>query len=86
MEDTKEEVKEPTYEQLKEAVTRLQQDNGVLYAKLQQLGTTTIFKRLDYLFKVIENETSFEKNFVDKCVNEVVEIMTPAKEEPQTEE
>nr|DAI58594.1 MAG TPA: hypothetical protein [Crassvirales sp.] len=86
MEDNKEEVKEPTYEQLKEAVTQLQQDNGVLYAKLQQLGTTTIFKRLDYLFKVIENETSFEKNFVDKCVNEVVEIMTPAKEEPQTEE
>ncbi len=86
MEDSKEEVQEPTYEQLKEAVTRLQQDNGVLYAKLQQLGTTTIFKRLDYLFKVIENETSFEKNFVDKCVNEVVEIMTPAKEEPQTEE
>lgn len=84
MEDNKE-VKELTYDQLKEAVTQLQHDNDLLYARLQQFGATTIFKRLDYLFKVIENETSFEKNFVDRCVNEVVEIMTPAKEEPQTE-
>lgn len=85
MEDNKE-VKELTYEQLKAVAERLQQDNDMLYAKLQQFGTTTIFKRLDYLFKVIENEISFDKDFVDKCVKEVVEIMTPAKEETQTEE
>ncbi len=85
MEDNKE-VKELTYEQLKAVVNQLQQDNNALYNKLQQFSTTTLFKRLDYLFKVIENEISFDKEFVDKCVKEIVEIMTPVKEETQAEE
>ena len=36
---------------------------------------TNMFKRMDYLFKVVENNKVFSSNFVEKCINELEELM-----------
>lgn len=47
---------------------------------------TNTFKRLDYLFKVVESANSvFSKNFIAKCAKEIEDI-TFGTEEPVTEE
>lgn len=74
MEENKEKL---TYEQLEEVCKQLSNQNNQLYAKLQELSMVTTFKRLDYLFKVVENDVSFDEEFVGKCVNEIKDIMTP---------
>jgi hypothetical protein len=47
-----------------------------LYARLQHVEMSNMFKRLDYLFKVVENIHSFPQEFADKCVAEIAEFMT----------
>lgn len=52
-----------------------------LYARLQQADMSNMFKRLDYLFKVIENIDYFPSEFGEHCKEEIVDIMTiPTKE------
>lgn len=52
-----------------------------LYSKLmkeiQARDMTNMFKRLDYLFKVVENESCFSESFVDSCVQEIETALTP---------
>ena len=45
-----------------------------------------MFKRLDYLFKVVENAAMFEEAFVDQCIAEIKELMTPPEAEEKTED
>ena len=39
-----------------------------------------MFKILVYLFKVLDKPEFFENEFVDKCANEIVELMTIPEE------
>jgi hypothetical protein len=52
-----------------------------LYARLQQADMSNMFKRLDYLFKVVENVDSFPQEFAKQCIEEIVNIMTISTEE-----
>ena len=52
-----------------------------LYARLQQADMSNMFKRLDYLFKVVENVDNFPQEFTKHCVDEIVNIMTIPTEE-----
>lgn len=52
-----------------------------LYARLQQADMANMFKRLDYLFKVVENVDNFPQEFTKHCVEEIVTIMTIPTEE-----
>lgn len=52
-----------------------------LYARLQQADMANMFKRLDYLFKVVENINNFPQEFTKHCVEEIVNIMTISTEE-----
>ena len=63
------EQKKMSYEELETLVKNL-------YARLQQVEMSNMFKQLDYLFKVVENIHSFPQKFADKCVAEIVEFMT----------
>ena len=82
-----EETQKMTYEQLESVARQLSEQNKELYTKLQQMDMMNIFKRLDYLFRVIENHTKFGKAFVDKCKDEIVTLMTiPEKEDAEVEE
>lgn len=91
MEEKKIENKETqkmSYEQLEQVAHQLSEQTRQLYSKLQKSNMENVFKRLDYLFKVVENKDVFSKEFLDKCVKEIEEIITipEDKEDKETEE
>lgn len=75
-----------SYEQLENVAHQLSEQARQLYAELQKANMTNIFKRLDYLFKVVENAHAFSEEFVTKCVAEVEELMTVPENEEEAEE
>lgn len=52
-----------------------------LYTRLQQAEMSNMFKRLDYLFKVVKYSSAFTPAFVESCVAEIEGVLTiPAEE------
>ena len=71
-----------SYEQLENIAHQLSEQSRQLYAKLQEVNMANMFKRLDYLFKVVENAYAFNNEFVSKCIIEIEELITiPESEE-----
>ena len=60
-----------SYEELENIAHQLSEQSRVLVQKLQEANMTNAFKRLDYLFKVIDLAHMFEEEFVTECINEV---------------
>lgn len=75
-----------SYEQLEQIASQLSQQVQNLYAKLQEAEVSNMLSRLNFLFKVVENDSKFPADFVDKCVAEIVEIMTIKEPEESKEE
>lgn len=75
-----------SYEKLEDVAHQLSEQNRQLFAKLQELNMTNVFKRLDYLFKVVENGHMFKQDFFEKCIAEIESLMTvpEQEEEPET--
>ena len=75
-----------SYEQLENVAHQLSEQNRQLFAKMQELNMANMFKRLDYLFKVVENGHMFKQDFFEKCIAEIESIMTvpEQEEEPET--
>ena len=69
-----------SYEQLENIAHQLSEQSKQLYAKLQAANMNNMFKRLDYLFKVVENGHMFKQDFLEKCVAEIEEIITVPEE------
>ena len=65
-----------SYEQLENIAHQLSEQNRQLYTKLQESNLINMFKRLDYLFKVLENKETFDSEFINACTNEIKELMT----------
>ena len=86
MEENKKEQKKLSYEELQNVASQLSQQNQQLNIMLQQANMTNIFKRLDYLFKVLENKNCFDSDFVIICADEIKDIITGPVEENQEEE
>lgn len=74
-----------SYEQLENIAHQLSEQTEQLYMKLQAANMSNTFKRLDYLFKVVENGHMFKQDFLEKCIAEIEEIMT-VPEETEKEE
>jgi hypothetical protein len=52
--------------------------------QLQQMNMTNMFKRLDYLFLVLQNEQVIkDPEFVGNCVEEIKEALYPAEEKKE---
>lgn len=88
MEENKETTQAPeqprqlSYEQLKNVAGQLQQQNMQLRKALQDANFSNMFKRLDYLFKVMECPHMFGDEFVQKCAAEIESSITiPEPEE-----
>ena len=84
MEENKNKQEEPkklTYEQLYNVAHQLSNQNVDLRQKLSEANLINMFKRLDYLFKVLEMYKRFDDKFVYNCTKEIVEFMTPSDEE-----
>lgn len=75
-----------SYEELENIAHQLSEQSRVLMQKLQEANMGNMFKRLDYLFKIIEFEHMFDGNFIDKCIKEVQDMISiPEEEEPNEE-
>ena len=72
------------YEQLESAANQLAQQNQALRQQIQEMNYYNLFKRLDYLFKVVENDEKFVADFVDTCKTEIVNLMTTVEEPTET--
>lgn len=84
MEENKE-VKKLSYEELEKVAHELNNQCQTLYKELQNTNMLNTFKRLDYLFKVVENIDVFPQEFAKHCIEEVVDIMTVPVEETTNE-
>ena len=78
--EMKTEKKKFSYEELNDIASQLSQQNQQLYAQLQRVNMTNAFKRLDYLFKVVENGALFTPEFLDNCISEIEESLTIREE------
>lgn len=79
MQPTTKETERPekmSYEQLENVAHQLSEQAKQLYMKLQAANMSNMFKRLDYLFKVVENGHMFKQDFLEKCIAEIEETMT----------
>lgn len=72
-ESTQVNINDLTVEQLRQIVMRQQM-------ALQDLNMQSTFKRLDYLFKVIEFSSAFSEAFVKNCSSEIEDLITIKKE------
>ena len=88
MEEKKIEKKEEkmSYEQLQNVAHQLSEQVRQLYAKLQEANMINIFKRLDYLFKVVKHSSKFDIEFLEKCISEIQEILTIPENKEETNE
>lgn len=73
-----------TYEQLEQAAMQLQQRLMMAETRLKSIDFATM--RLTWLFKVIENKSSFSAEYVDKCSKEIESILTIEEVAPETTE
>lgn len=77
----------PTYEQLMDYVTQVNQQNQMILKEseflkesLKQMNIDGAIKRLQLLFKVVEMKTQFPKAFVETCISEIVELLSIPEE------
>ena len=70
-----------TYEQLEQAAMQRQQRLMMVENKLRSLDFAAM--RLTWLFKVIENKSSFSVEYVNKCAKEVEDILTIEEPTPE---
>jgi len=75
MGETKEE-KKLSYEELKSVAGQLQQQNTFMREQLMKARNEEMYKRIDYLFKVVENPNVFDEGFYGKVVEELQNILT----------
>ena len=88
MQPTTKETERPekmSYEQLENIAHQLSEQAKQLYMKLQVANMSNIFKRLDYLFKVVENGYIFQQDFLEKCIAEIEELLTVPEEDNKEE-
>lgn len=82
-----------SYDELNKVCGELYQQNQYLQKQLQQMNMTNMFKRLDYLFKVVEvayngnnSYPSFSSEFVGNCISEIENSMTVEQGEQEDSE
>lgn len=79
MEDVnKTEKSKATYEELQQYCNNLYMQNQQLGSRLNQV--TDIMNKLPFLFEVLKAKDNFSASFVNTCIKEIEEIMTPPVE------
>ena len=75
-----------SYDQLKEVAAQLQHENQQLRSTLVRVDYSNTFKRLDYLFKVLDNYVHFDDDFVASCIKEIQDMITIKEESTEDTE
>ena len=76
VETAQNEPKKLSYEELENIAVSLQEQCQKLYSQVQEMQVGMMFKRLDYLFKVLKYYSLLETDFVRKCAKEIQELLT----------
>ena len=86
MEEQKENKKKAqlSYEELNNVARQLSEQNRQLQQMLQ--NTQNVFRRLDYLFRVVEIKDFIPDDFKKACAKEIIELMTIPDDEPVNED
>lgn len=86
MEEQKENKKKAklSYEELNNVARQLSEQNRQLQQMLQ--NTQNVFRRLDYLFRVVEVKDFIPDDFKEACVKEIIELMTIPDDESENKE
>lgn len=67
--------------QLSEQARQLSVQNNNLMKALEAANLANLFKRLDYLFSIIENDNKYlTEEFKAKCAEEIMEILSKEEE------
>lgn len=74
-----------SYDELNQVSQQLFQENKMLRTKVQELSVEAFYKRIEYMFKVVELASVFSKEFVERTIQEIETVMT-AEEEQKAEE
>lgn len=69
-----------SYEQLEGICHQLSEQNRQMYQRMSEMDLENAFKRLGYLFKVVENSKNFPPDFTGECTQEIINLMTLPKE------
>lgn len=69
-----------SYEQLKTVASQYAKHCEKLQTQLQEISMFNLFKRLEYLFKVVEFESSFSEKFVNSTIMEIEKAMSSYNE------
>ena len=79
-----------SYEQLENIAHQLSEQSRSLAGKLQEANLTNLFRRLDYLFLVVQNSDKFKTSFVGDCIEEIQTLLSvtedPKEKNPLAEE
>lgn len=65
-----------TYEELNNVCHQLSEQCRRMGEQLQQANLTNAFRRLDYLFAVLDKSEFFDDSFVKNCAAEIVNMIT----------
>lgn len=91
-----EEKKEPkevkrhklTYEELENVAKQITmqadqvfEENKKLKSSLQQMAVNNAYTELGFRFKVLDYNKLFPEEFVKSCIEAIINVMTPVKEE-----
>ena len=88
MKEVVKEKKELTYDELKNVAGQLQQQNKFLIEQLQKNEYADLHKRIEYLFKVLDNISAFssiDSDFTTEVAAELISILKIDKQ-PDIEE
>lgn len=69
-----------SYEQLEQIAHQLSEQSRNLYNKLQEANMGNMFKRLDFLFRIVDLSAKFPEDFVNSCIAEIQELMVLTEE------
>lgn len=71
-----------SYEDLNKVCAELSQRNQYLMQQLQQANLANMYKRLDYLFMVLQHaEVIKDADFINACVDEIKSAITIEEQE-----
>ena len=74
-----------SYDELNNVCIQLYQQNQNLMKQFQKAEIANMFKRIDYLFKVLEFRDVFTPDFVVSCVEELEEAIAVPEEDKETD-
>ena len=90
MQPTTKETERPekmSYEQLENIAHQLSEQAKQLYMKLQAANMSNMFKRLDYLFEVVNKDNPYlSVDFKKQCANEIETLMATPEQPEDTPE